>query len=131
LWLENTTPGVATATITLTVAPPTEMPTLGGPLDVEVTFDDADGSWFGAWQAQAANGAAFVVSEGAGETTVRMGESVLTLAPVPLRACETRKATAHISPELNTQAKLVMHAALADGAVIAAVDANCENLPHP
>jgi hypothetical protein len=83
LWLDNTTPGPATANITLAVPTPDQVPTLTGGLDVEVAFEDPDASWYARWATQAGNGVAFLVTSAAGKTTVRMGEAKVTLAPVP------------------------------------------------
>jgi hypothetical protein len=129
LWLVNTVPGPAIASITLTITPPDQVPALGGQPDIGISFDDPDGSWFATWSGQAGNGVAFLVTNASGKTTVQMGESALTLAPVPLTACETRKAVAHVSPGSNDMALLTMHATLADGTVFATTDASCFNPP--
>ena len=125
LWLDNTTPGPATAGIELTVTPPDEVPTPPGAPGVDVAFDDPDASWYATWQQQAANGGAFTVTSDGGTTTVTMAESDVALGPVPLAACETRKAIAQVPGP----AVLSMHAVLADGTVFATVDAGCSNQP--
>jgi hypothetical protein len=127
LWLENTTPGPATAGIELTVTPPEEVPTLTGTLNVEIAFDDPDASWYAIWTAQPGNGDAFTVTSEGGATTVRMGASGLSLGPVPLAACETRTAKAHVSGSYT--ATLSMHAVLDDGTVFAATDGSCSDIP--
>jgi hypothetical protein len=128
LWLQNTTPAPANATITLTVtAPP--LPELMG-ADVEVAFDDPDGSWYATWAQEAGNGVAFALTSAGGKTTVRLGTSTVTLSPVPLAACETRKALAYIS-SVDTTTVLKMHATLGDNAVFATTDGTCVNPPHP
>jgi hypothetical protein len=128
LWFQNTKPDPASATITLTVtAPP--LPNLTD-VDVEVAFEDPDGSWFATWSQEAGNGVAFALTNGGGKTTVRLGTSTVTLSPVPLAACETRKALAYIS-SVDTTTVLKMHATLEDGSVFATADGTCENPPHP
>lgn len=128
LWLTNTMPAPITAGIQLLVTPPEQVPTLNGPLDVEVAFDDPDASWYATWTKQAGNGAAFTVTNEGGTTTVRMGEGSVVLASVPLTACETRKAIAHVSPGSNA-AKLSMHAVLGNGSAFATTDGTCMNPP--
>jgi hypothetical protein len=128
LWLQNTKAGPASATITLDVtAPP--LPALTG-VEVDVAFDDPDGSWLATWADEAGNGVAFALTSGGGKTTVRLGTSTVTLAPVPLAACETRKALAYIS-SVDTTTVLKMHATLDDGSVFATTDGTCANPPHP
>jgi hypothetical protein len=128
MWLQYTTPGPANATITLTAtAPP--LPDLTG-LEVDVSFEDPDGSWSAPWAQEAGHGAAFALMSGGGKTTVRLGTSTVTLSPVPLAACETRKALAYIS-SVDTTTALKMHATLDDGAVFATTDGTCINPPHP
>jgi hypothetical protein len=129
LWIENTTPGPATAGIELTVTPPDQVPTLAGTLDVEIAFDDPDASWYAAWTTQAGNGDAFTVTSNGGTTTVKMGESSVALGPVPLAACETRKAVAKVSG--STSATLSTHAVLDDGTVFATTDGSCYDPPPP
>ncbi len=48
LWLANTTQAPITVGIQLTVTPPEQVPTLTGPLDVEIAFDDPDASLYAA-----------------------------------------------------------------------------------
>jgi hypothetical protein len=127
LWLENTTPGPATASIELTVTPPEQVPTLIGALDIEIAFDDPDASWYAIWTNQAGSGDDFTVTSEGGTTTVRMGESGVALGPVPLAACETRKAIAHVSGSYS--AMLSMHAVLDDGTVFATTDGSCSDIP--
>jgi hypothetical protein len=129
LWLQNTKAGPASATITLDVtAPP--LPELTG-TEVDVSFEDPDGSWFATWAQDTGNGVAFALTSGSGKTTVRMGTSTVTLSPVPLAACETRKALGYIS-SVDTTTLLKMHATLDNGSVLfATADGTCINPPHP
>ncbi len=129
LWLENTTFAPINASIQLTVAPPEQVPTLTQTLDVEVAFDDPDASWYATWTNQAGNGQAFAVTNDGGMTTVRMGEGSVALVPVPVAACKTRKALAHVYPWSNDSAKLNMHAVLDNGIASATTDATCLNHP--
>jgi hypothetical protein len=127
LWLANTTYAPITAAIQLTVTPPDEVPTLTGMLDVEVAFDDPDGSAYATWSNQAGNGVAFTVTNAGGTTTVRMGESSVVLAPVPVVACTTSKARASVSGSFS--AKLHLHAALDEGSFSATADGTCSAIP--
>jgi hypothetical protein len=131
LWLANTTPAPITAGIQLIVTPPEQIPTLTGPLDVEVAFDDPDASWFATWTKQPGNGEVFTVTSQGGTTTVRMGEGGFALAPVPIAACTTRKAVALVLG--STSATLTMKAILADGngSAIATTDGTCSSPPLP
>lgn len=127
LWMANTLPTPITATIQLTVTPPDQTPTLDGPLDVEIAFDDPDASWYATWAKQTGNGASFTVTHEASTTTVRMGQSTLALLPAPVAACTTRKATAHVFG--SSSATLSMHAALESGLPFPTTDATCLNPP--
>ena len=98
--LDVTNPAATAATVefTLTVVPSNVIPTLSGPPEVDIAFDDPDGTWATTWSAQPGNGNTFVVHTGAGNpnvggvapaagmTTVRMGTGSLKLASVPLVA---------------------------------------------
>jgi hypothetical protein len=128
LWLQNTSPAPVTADVELIVTPQDQVPSLGGTLDVEIAFEDPDASWYATWSQQSGNGDAFVVSNEDGKTTVRMGQNSVLLAPVPLAACETRKAAAVVAPGSNFAATLSMHGAV-DGAVSTTTDATCSNPP--
>jgi hypothetical protein len=128
LWLENTSPTPVTADVQLAVTPPDQVPSLTGALDVEIAFEDPDASWYATWTQQPGSGEAFVVSNEGGKTNVRMGQSSVALAPVPLAACETRKAAAVVVPGSNFTASLSMHAVL-DGAVTTTTDGTCSNPP--
>jgi hypothetical protein len=87
--------------ITLTVTPNTgTAPSLTGFPDIEVTFDDADSSWFNVWNAQAGSGTTFSVTHNGGtnSTTVRLGAFSVAFNSVPLAASHTRNATGIINP---------------------------------
>jgi hypothetical protein len=126
LWLVNTRFDAITATIELTMKPP-DVPTLTGPVGAEVAFDDPEASWYATWSKQAGNGTAFVVTSAGGTTTVKMGTSGVTLAPVPIAACSTRKGVAQVNGSFSVA--LTLHADLADGAVFATKEASCSNPP--
>ena len=103
--LTNGTTSSGTVQITLTVTPNTgTTPSLTGSPDVEVTFDDADSSWFNVWNTQTGNGTTFSVTHngGANTTTVRLGAFSVPLNAVPLSAGQTRNATGNINPASGT-----------------------------
>ena len=81
-------------------------PSLTSPPDLEITFDDADSSWFNVWNAQAGKDTSFAVTHNTGtnSTTVRLGGFAVTLDPVPLAAGQTRSATGNINPTSGTLA---------------------------
>ena len=127
LWMANTTHAEITAAVRLTVTPPDEVPTLTGMLDVEVDFDDPDAGAYATWTSQAGSGVAFTVTNAGGTTTVRMGQSSVVLAPVPVVACSTRKAMARVSGSFSM--KLSLHAALDEGSFSATADGVCSAIP--
>ena len=127
LWMANTTPAPITAGIQLTVTPPDQVPTLTGALDVEVAFDDPDASWYATWTKQAGSGDAFAVTNEGGTTTVRMGKSGVALAPVPVPACKTRKAIAHVYG--GSSAVLSIQAVLENEIASVTVEGTCFNPP--
>jgi hypothetical protein len=129
LWLKNTDTAPASVAIELTMAPGAPVPKYGGPLEVSVGFDDADATWYAAWQKQAASGDAFAVTRHGNVTTVMMAASSVSLAPVALSSCRRRDATATVTGVVG--ATLSMHAALVDpaGNPISTVDASCEDIP--
>jgi hypothetical protein len=130
LWLANTTFLPINAGIDLVVTPADQVPSLDGPLVVDVEFDDPDASFYATWAKQTGNGTAFTIKNDKGKTTVTMGSGKLTLLPVPVTACETRKAIAHIAGS-NWTAKLDIHATLENQIVSATTDSNCSNPPPP
>lgn len=103
--LTNGTASNGTVQLTLGVTPSSNTPpSLTVTPDVEVTFDDADSSWFNVWSIQSGNGTAFAVTHNAGAntTTVRLGSFNLVLDPVPLAAGQSRSATGNINPTSGT-----------------------------
>lgn len=103
--LTNGTTSNGNVQITLTVTPISNTPpSLTVSPDVEVTFDDADSSWFNVWNSQAGNGTTFAVTHNnvANSTTVRLGAFSVALNPVPLLASESRNATGNINPTSGT-----------------------------
>ena len=72
--MTNATTSNGNVQITLTVTPNTgTTPSLTASPDVEVTFDDADSSWFNVWNSQSGKGTTFAVSHSGSSTTVRLG----------------------------------------------------------
>jgi hypothetical protein len=71
---------------------------------MEVTFDDADSSWFNVWNSQAGSGTSFAVTHNSGtnSTTVRLGAFSVALNPVPLQAGQSRNATGTLNPTSGT-----------------------------
>ena len=103
--LTNGTSSNGNVQITLSVTPTSPTPpSLTGSPDVEMTFDDADSSWFNAWNSQTGNGTTFLVTHnsGANSTTVRLGSFSVSLNQVPLLAGQSRNATGNINPTSGT-----------------------------
>jgi hypothetical protein len=103
--LTNGTMSNGNVQITLTVTPNSNTPpSLTVSPDVEVTFDDADSSWFNVWNGQAGNGTAFAVTHNnvTSSTTVRLGAFSVALDPAPLMAGQSRNATGNINPTSGT-----------------------------
>jgi hypothetical protein len=124
LWLASTSHAPVTATLELTLTPPTPSPTLTGLPKVGIDFDDPDASFYGAWVSAPGAGATFSVTHQGATTTVRMGESHLALPPVDVAACSTRKGKAFI--DVTGPAKVSVRAALDDGSV---VETSCAPIP--
>lgn len=125
LWVANTAPASIATRIEITVVPvPPEDGV--GPADghgAEITFDDADASWYGAWKTQSANGS-FSVTNGSGKTTIHVGDGI-TLAPVPLSGCTTRIAQTEV-----TNANVSMRAVRDDGTALATMPPCTPPRPH-
>jgi hypothetical protein len=123
------------ATISLALSQNVSTPPLTGMFYVDVVFEDSDESWYAVWASQPDQGSSYAVTSSGGKTTVRMGANSVSLAPVSLAPCETRKSSAtvyltNVYPSPNYGATLDMHGALSvDGAVYATTDATCENPP--
>jgi len=94
--IDNTATSPGTFTITLGMTKASPAPSLAGSLDVEVSFDDPDASWYLVWAKQPASGTDYLVTNAGGKTTVQLGVTSLVLAPVPLSACGARMGTATI-----------------------------------
>jgi hypothetical protein len=136
LWIQNTETTAGTATISLTLSQNVSPPTLDGMFYVEVAFDDADESWYATWAAQPEDGSVYSVAAAGGTTTLRMGANSVSLAPVPVAGCTTRKGTAkvfltNVYPSPNYGTSLTMSASLAiDGTSIATINPPiCRNPP--
>jgi len=129
--IDNTAPATARARFTFTVDPSSIAPTLDGPVDVEITFDDADRSWFNVWASQPDTGRTFGVTASNGSTTVRLGAYSVTLASVDEPSCQSRQGMARVSGD--SSAKLVMAVELSDsvGNVLSSVDNSCVVLVPP
>ena len=103
--LTNATTSDGNVQVTLTVTPNTgTTPSLTTLPDVEVSFDDADSSWFNVWNSQTGNGTTFAVTHNgtANSTTVRLGAFSVAPNAVPLAAGQTRNATGTINPASGT-----------------------------
>jgi hypothetical protein len=103
--LTNGTTSDGNVQVTLTVTPNSNTtPSLTGSPDMEVTFDDADSSWFNVWNSQSGNGATFSVTHNSvtNSTTVRLGAFSVTLNAVPLAAGQSRNAMGRINPGSGT-----------------------------
>lgn len=103
--ITNATTSSGNVQITLTVTPNTgTTPSLTALPDVEVTFDDADSSWFNVWNTQTGSGTTFTVTHNgaANSTTVRLGAFSVALNAVPLAAGQSRKLTSNIQPSSGT-----------------------------
>jgi hypothetical protein len=127
LWLANTTQAPITVGIQLVVTPPEQVPTLTGPLDVEIAFDDPEASLYAIWTKQGGNGELFAVTSEGGTTTVRMGAGSVALAPVPIAACKTRTAIALVLG--SNSAALSMQAVLDSGIAFATTEGTCSSPP--
>ncbi len=103
--LTNATTSNGNLQITITATPNTgTAPSLTALPGVEVTFDDADSSWFNVWNGQTGKGTTFSVAHngGAKTTTVRLGAFSVALNQVPLAASQTRTLTSTIQPGSGT-----------------------------
>jgi len=132
LWVDSTTSSESSARLSLSVVPNSDA-ALNGDLAVNVVFPDAESAWFDIWQQQAEKGAGFSVSHASdGTTTVRLSQSAVALAPVPLRACESRHAHATVDPPSDASVQLRMVANLADdsGNPLPQISSSCSPL-HP
>lgn len=95
--IDNKTASAASFIVTLAMNKTSPSPTFGGSLDVKVSFDDPDASWYAVWAKQPKNGTDYVATNTDGQTVVELGVPNLVLAPVPLSACGARLGTASIS----------------------------------
>jgi hypothetical protein len=133
--LENTNATVATATVSLALSKTDSPPPLTGMFYVDIAFEDPNESWYATWVAEPGAGSDYAVTATGGTTTVRMGANSVSLAPVPLAPCETRKAAAsvrltNVFPSPNYDATLDMSGSLAvDGSVFATPGSTCNNPP--
>jgi hypothetical protein len=116
LWLRNTVSVPVAVAFSLTFSPANMVPSLTGSPDVEVTFEDADESWYKAWarQPQLLTRPSFGVTTADGMTTVRLGASSVTLDPVSLPGCVSRVPKGSISAPYGTFLSLDMQASLTD-----------------
>jgi hypothetical protein len=119
--VHNPSAAVAKVQFALTLVSSTASPALAGAPDVEIAFEDPDGTWAATWSAHAASGTAFVVARGYGSpnvggaspaigmTTVRLGDARVVLAPVSLAAQQSTVVQAAmngapLSAQLNMEA---------------------------
>ena len=129
----NTTATSKSAWLRFTVTPDTPTPSLVGLPDIEISVEDADASWYRVWASQPDVGQFYIVTNTDSRTTVRLGTTNLALYPVPLAACETRKASATMSGAGPT-ANLALEVNVADnrtGANFVTTDSSCQELIHP
>jgi hypothetical protein len=131
-WVDSPATTDTSARLSLSVVPNSDA-ALNGDLAMNVVFPDADAAWFDIWQQQAENGAGFAVTHASdGTTTVHLSQSAVALAPVPLRACESRHAHATVEAPSDTIVQLRMVADLADdsGNPLPQISSSCSPL-HP
>jgi len=132
LWVDSPTTSESSARLSLSVVPNSNA-ALNGDVAVNVVFPDAEASWFDIWQRQAENSAGFAVTHSSdGTTTVRLSQSAVTLAPVPLRACESRHAHANVDAPSDADVQLQMVANLANdsGNPLTKINGSCSPI-HP
>jgi hypothetical protein len=136
LWVDSRRASILSASFALSFSPARLAPSLDGDTDVEVVFPDPGATWFDAWRPQAARTGTFAVthSNDDGTTTVRLGQSDVSLDPVPLAACESRRPRASVRGPWGTALQLDMRATLTDdsGKTVSTVTGGCEQPPyHP
>jgi len=126
LLIQNPMPALVEVSVNLTLS--------GGDAttsDVEVAFDDPDGSWAKTWAAQAAKVGTFSVIGQGTTTVVRLGVESISLDAVSLAGCEMRAAEASLGG-LPWSSVLSMQAALTDaaGSALADLGGACVKPPH-
>ncbi|HXK18569.1 MAG TPA: hypothetical protein VNG33_12240, partial [Polyangiaceae bacterium] len=136
LWVDSPRTFATSVSISLSFTPANLTPSLDGDLKVEMEFPDAGGSWFEIWQRQAAQNLGFIVTHSSTDdtTTVRLGQSSVTLAPVPLVGCESRHPRATVAGPWGTELRLDMVATLSDrsGNTVTAISNECaQPAGHP
>jgi hypothetical protein len=123
LWLSNPVGAKAAVAFSFTFLPANIVPSLTDLPDVEVTFEDADASWYKVWarQPQLLAQPSFSVTTADGKTTVRLASNSVTLDPVSLPGCARSVPTSSIQGNWGTPLFLEMHATLTDasGSLIA------------
>jgi len=133
LWVDSPTTAESSAKLSLSVVPNSDA-ALQDDVAIDVAFPDADASWFDIWRRQAENSPGFSVTHsGDGTTTVRLRQSGVTLAPVPLLACESRHAHATIDAPSFSTVELLMVTNLVDesGNPLTKLSGSCSLLPPP
>jgi hypothetical protein len=117
--------------LTLTVSPESVQPVLSGSPAVELRFEDRDSSWYQVWVRKLGSRTDVAATHADGFTTIRLGTRVLTLDPVPLAACESRRGQASVTG--IPWATLEMRATAIDngGQEIPPVVSSCVNIPRP
>jgi inner membrane protein len=136
LWVDSPLTSDLRASISLSFLPTDLAPSFDGDIDVEMTFPDASATWFDIWQLQATRTTSFAVTHSSedGTTMVRLGQSKVTLDPVPLAACESRRPRAAIRGPWGTALRLDLVATLTDASGNAVTTSNnyCEQpASHP
>jgi hypothetical protein len=126
--LTNATSSNGNVQITLSITPTTgTAPSLTGPPDIEVAFDDADSSWFNVWSTQTGAGTTFAVTHAGSTTTVRLGAFSVALNAVPLAAGQSRNATGTFNLPSGTSVTLQIAATLtgSGGTVLVSNGGSC------
>lgn len=83
---------LASGSVTLTL---TTTPSFSAGDVMSVTLDDPTGAFFAAWQSGQATGG-YTVNQSSGQTTVTLGQTSVTLAPITLAANQSVSATAAV-----------------------------------
>lgn len=134
LWLRSPLASPVQSTISLEYLPTANPPSLSGSPDVELKFPDPDASWYGVWLNQTDYGTKFTLGHENGVTTMRLGASKISLAPVTLPACVQLTANSSVNGPWGTRLQLAMNAAMTDrnGDIVTTSTGACEQpAMHP
>jgi hypothetical protein len=116
LSLSNPIGASVAVAFSFTFSPANAVPSLTDLPDVEVTFEDADASWYKVWarQPQSLTHPIFSVTKADGKTTVRLASNTVTLDPVSLPGCARSVPKGSIHAAWGTALALDMQATLTD-----------------